>query len=110
MSRLSLLPAAGVVAAVALVSAASQGPSDGATLDALVDRFVALRRDASGGGVATSAARRAATFRTLRGDLHAIEPAGVTPEQQIDWMALEGHIRLPDGQAFRVRRAGAGGR
>ena len=86
-----LVTAAAVMVAIALLSGASQAPADGARLDSLVDRFIKLRRDSSQGVVA-GAARQAATFHALRDELQAIPPAGLSPEQQIDWMAIKGQI------------------
>src|SRR5215207_7098803 len=71
------------MAAVALLSGASQPTTDAARLDSLVDRFVKLRRDPSPGVVA-SAAGRAATFRGLRDELTAIDATRLGAEQRID--------------------------
>jgi uncharacterized protein (DUF885 family) len=90
MSKVSFTAAA-LIAAVALISGASQTPADGARLDSLVDRFIKLRRDSSQGVVA-GAARQAATFHALRDELQAIPTTGLSPEQQIDWMAIKGQI------------------
>jgi uncharacterized protein (DUF885 family) len=80
-----------VAIAAALLAGAARTDTDAASLDAVVEKFMKLRRDSSA-GVAASAARRATTFRTLRDDLQAIPPARLTLEQQIDWMALKGQI------------------
>lgn len=79
-----------VAIAAALLAGAARSDTDAARLDAVVEKFMKLRRDSSGG--VTASARRAAAFRTLRDELHAIPPARLTPEQQIDWMALKGQI------------------
>ncbi len=84
-----LLAAVGMAAAV--LSGAVRDDTDGPRLDAVVEKFLETRRDASEGMVA-SAARRAAAFRVLRDELLAIPPAGLPPEQQIDWLALKGQI------------------
>jgi uncharacterized protein (DUF885 family) len=86
-----LLTAAAMIAAAALITGASQAPTDAVRLDSLVDRFIKLRRDSSDGIVA-GAARRAATFRELRDELEAIPTTRLSPEQQIDWMAMKGQI------------------
>jgi hypothetical protein len=88
MPRIAAL-AATFVAAVGLV-AASAGP-ESAKLDALVGRFVKVRGD-GGGGIGASASRRAETFRALRTDLDAIDLRRLTPEEQIDWLAMKGQI------------------
>lgn len=78
-----------LIAAVGLLTASPAAQRK--ELDEIVERFVKMRRD-SGGGVASRNARRAETFRALRADLDGIEVRGLTPEQQIDWLALKGQI------------------
>ncbi len=90
MRKPSALPLTAVAIAAAVIAGAARAGVDGSTLDAVVEKFLTVRRDSSGGVVASAA--RAATFRALRDELQAIPPAGLTPEQQIDWLALKGQI------------------
>ena len=102
MSKVLLTIVTGI-AAVTLASGASQTSTDAARLDSLVDRFVKLRRE-SAQGVVAGAAARAATFRSLRDELGAIDAARLSPEQRIDWMALKGQIAgtLHDVETLRA--------
>jgi uncharacterized protein (DUF885 family) len=102
MSKVLLTIVTGI-AAVTLTSGASQTSTDAARLDSVVDRFVKLRRE-SAQGVVASAAARAATFRSLRDELGAIDAARLSPEQRIDWMALKGQIAgtLHDVETLRA--------
>lgn len=87
MKNGSLIVAAGLFGVVALAGT----ESDAGRLDAVADQFIKVRLDSSAGEVA-GAGRRTATFHALKTELHAISRTGLTPEEQIDWMALEGQI------------------
>lgn len=91
MPKPLVLSLAAVIVGAAVVTGAAPTDSDGPKLESLVDKYVKLRRDPSG-GVTASAERRAVLYRGLRDELGAIGVAGLTPEQQIDWLALKGQI------------------
>jgi hypothetical protein len=75
----------------AAIGGAPRIAAEAQQLDALIDRFVKLRGSSSGGIVA-GAAQRLTMFQELR-QTHGRIPSGrLTPEQQIDWMALKGQI------------------
>ena len=91
MKKRIALPLMAVLVATAVIESAVRMAVDQANLDAVVEKFLKVRRD-SAGGVVEGAARRAATFRALRDELEAIPPTGLVLEQQIDWLALKGQI------------------
>src|ERR687894_223714 len=83
---------AGVALAVAMLLGVPRASlEDGAKLDALIDRYIKLRRDGSG-SIPSSAAQRAKTFRGLKTELESIPHGQLSPEQQIDRLALKGQI------------------
>ena len=83
---------AGVALAVVMLLGVPRASlEDGAKLEALIDRYIELRRDGSG-SIPSSAAQRAKTFRGLKTELESIARGQLSQEQQIDWLALKGQI------------------